>query len=217
MKKVFIFLLCIGMLIGAGNALATPVVFDVDDKDQSGNYESFVTLSDIQTGFWGFGTNTAISASLADLDSIDNFTLGDFESTTFDFFTFSVTGSGIGSFSLNSNLHFEAPNIDATGAGNGGWGTINLGFLGTLSGGLFSWQNSSEQTFDLADGNSVSIALDEGFAIVAGSQVTVQATVTNLGGGTAAAPVPEPATILLSGLGLLSMGTYLRKRKAKKA
>ena len=204
MKK-FLMILCAVMLVFGmvGTAMATPVTFDVE-----GSPDSYVSFTSTHTGIFGFGTDTSISATLADLDTVPDFTLNDGDSKIIDFFTFEVEGNGIGFFDLDANLNFDTPPLDAGGPGSGGWGAI-----GSYSGGIFLWDDST-QDFTLADGNVVEIAMEDGFALGEGNEVTVHATITNNGGGVA--PVPEPSTILLLGLGLIGMAGYGRKRFSKK-
>ena len=112
MKNFLATILAFGMLAWAGSAMATSVTFDVD-----GPNDSYVNLSNI----FMYGT-TSISATLADLANTPDFTLDDNESKTIDYFTFSLTGAGLGTFDLESNLHFDTPDITVGGTGAGGWG-----------------------------------------------------------------------------------------------
>lgn len=205
-KNALATLAVLGLL--AGSAFASPVTFDVDDSSQT-----FVDFTDIDTGikilWWTFGENTTITAPLANLSDtgLPDFTLGDGESKTFDFFTFHVIGTGVGTFDLSANLSFITPDIDAGGEGSGAWGTIS--FRGkSFSGGIFEWDNPL-QTFTLTDGNKIQISMLDGFTIGCGSDAKVTATVTNLGG----APVPEPGVTMLFGLGAVGFAGVLRARR----
>ncbi|MEA3468049.1 MAG: PEP-CTERM sorting domain-containing protein [Thermodesulfobacteriota bacterium] len=196
MKRILATTIAVSVLAWAGGVSATPVTFDVD-----GAPDSYVHITDSDT--WG---NTSISATLADLDSVANFTLDDGESEVFEFFTLSVTGNGVGSFAVESNLNFDDPDICAFSYGNGNWMTYS-GWGATFSAGQLAWDNVV-QTFNLTDGNTVQIALEDGCALGAGSSTTIHATVTHLG----PSPVPEPSTLLIVGSGLIGLVGYNRKR-----
>ena len=204
MKKLLMFLCAVTFVFGmVGSAKATSVTFDVD-----GPSDSYVNFTSITTVGW-----TSLSATLAGLDTLSDFTLEDNESNTIDFFTFSVTGwGGGGVFKLGANLNFDSPYIDAGGGSSGAWASLG----GCFSGGVFLWDNAVQE-FSLADGNTIRIAMEDGFTFGADSDITIHATITNLGSGGTPAPVPEPATILLMGAGLLGLVGYNRKRLIKKS
>jgi hypothetical protein len=201
MKKVLMFLIAALLVFGAGLSNATMINVALDDG-------SFV---DVEND-WSLGGS--LSAELSgDLDTL-NFELADSESIPFDFFTFNVEdyrndGWGGGLFSVNAGLSFMSPSLNAVNSGGGVWGSA-FGY----SAGAFFWDNPV-QTFLLDDGNGFSVALSQGFTLVAGSSETITATVTNLGG--APAPVLEPSTILLMGVGLVGVVGVGRKRFAKKS
>jgi hypothetical protein len=143
----------------------------------------------------------------AGLNSGDTYTVGTGVTQTFDFLTFSGTGTtGLSprGFMVRAILAFSSPSISVTGEATGS------AFLlaGTILGGNLVWTSITPQNVILPGGSEVAFNFGGGQGIFLSNNVTTSASVT----GVNIAPVPLPAAglMLLAAVGGLALA---RRRK----
>jgi hypothetical protein len=196
MKKFSVFLCAIVLvLVIVGMAGAIPIDFDLSGANSS------VELSNVST--WGW---TSVTAGIVDTLETETFTLNDGESATFDFFEVTVEGLGFGTADVTATLALDEPLSSGSGDGSGGWFT----FFGKFNAGFLNWDTQPE-TVILDNGDYFDIIFHDILDWGPNNSKIVQATITAHG-----APVPEPATMLLLGTGLVGLAGIGRKKFFKK-
>lgn len=197
------FLIVFALTTAAG---AAPVSYTIDGPTSS------VELSSNQTEWsWCiFSGSATITGKLnPNLDGISS-SLAVGETDSIDFFDLTVTGDGWGAvdtYDIRATLAFSDPPVSAEGSGGGWYGS----FAGVINAGSLYWDDTTlPDVLTLSDGTSLSIDFEKGCAIGFGEDnntATVHAYITNKG----AAPVPEPSTVFLLGIGLFALLCFRRK------
>ncbi|MDY6825384.1 MAG: PEP-CTERM sorting domain-containing protein [Thermodesulfobacteriota bacterium] len=166
------------------------------------------------------GTNDVLKMFATVNENLDDiiFSLDDGQSETFYFATIGTTETWVNDDDIQpgeitANIDFDIP--DMTSAVDG----KSIGFAGCfhfIQGWILKWDDPV--SVDLGETGEFTIELSD---VAYGSwcwqgpdgTADVSATITyNPGGSSSPAPVPEPSTILLMGIGLAGLATLGRKR-----
>jgi hypothetical protein len=202
MKKILATTLTFCVLAWAGNAMATPVVFDFTGGD--GSYETS------SADFWGSDSTTVLTASATPADK-RNLYLG---------------SAGLGVYAEGDRAHFEDFQVDGLGIDESILFTFesNVTLLSATFGHVGTnddftlFVNDAEAIRDIIKPRTPYVFentwISDNFefkALERNDDFYIASITVDT------APVPEPTTMLLFGTGLLGLVSFNRKRLAKKS
>ncbi len=198
-KLLLIILICFAAVLSLNTpSVAIPFHFDVSGKD------SYVHLFNVKTGLFVSGVNAELSEGLDDMA----FDLDPGESIVFDFFDIAIDGFlGFASAGIKAQLAFDSPgmlHVADTG--------IFSGFtFFQLSKGSVQWDGTPSIT-TLGNGDQLTFSFFNMDKWIWGidNTMTVQAQITYDHRETA--PVPEPTTMMLFGVGLLFLAKFSKDK-----
>jgi hypothetical protein len=193
MKRILVCLSAMLLVLAVdGVAGAIPINFDL-----AGVPNSKVSVSENGAG-WIYAT---LDSNLGN----ETFSLADGATREIDFFGLTVGGLSFGTpYTISATLAFDLPHIVAVGSSSGEFFTI----FGVLSGGTLQWDSSTLPDAFTIGNDVVPVDFENGIACGIGNTATVHAYITN----DATSPVPEPATMMLLGVGLVGLAGFGRKR-----
>jgi hypothetical protein len=201
MKKAISAAVVLGFLLFFSTH-AFAISFSVDNSSK-------IELTNVSTGDWWLGGST-VSAQLSTPFS-NPYTLGDGESFSFEFASVTIKGSGLGaqgSATVVATLAFSDGDQPYVGVGAGNYTTL---LWGVIDYGGLHW-STQPGIITLGNGNYFDIFFEDicGFSIFQDTYA-IMANVT-----AHAAPVTEPATALILGIGLVGLAGVSRKNLLKK-
>lgn len=183
--------ICVMLLVfsSASMVAAMPIKFDI-----AGIPDSPVEIKSISTSGW-IRIYADIVGSLDD----EKFSLNYGESCSFDVFTAQLDRFGWGTADITATLAFDKPDdIEVTGNGDG-W---SAAFYREISGGCLARDNRP-QNIILGGGDYFDIGFESLCLIGIGVSAKITAHVM---------PIPEPANMLLFGIGLIGLAGFGRKK-----